>query len=136
MVVGKGILLLATLLLSACGAGGGGGAPGAGTNASAIPTTVQVASTFLGAKTLAGVFTYYRDGSVNTASSNIYARDINNDGVDEVLKDSPVRRGRGEVCGRRWLLHQLALSAELPLLLPLILPLNSTKTERQVRRVR
>jgi hypothetical protein len=59
-----------------------------------------------------------------------------NDGVDEVLKDSPVRRGRGEVCGRRWLLHQLALSAELPLLLPLILPLYSTKTERQVRRVR
>jgi hypothetical protein len=86
MSVGKGILLLATLLLSACGAGGGGGgAPGAGTNASVIPTTVQVASTFLGAKTLAGVFTYYRDGSVNTASSNIYARDINNDGIDEVF---------------------------------------------------
>ncbi len=86
MVVRKGILLLATLLLSACGAGGGGGgAPGASSNASIIPTTVQAVATFLGAKTLAGTFTYYRDGSVSTPISYMYARDINNDGVDEVF---------------------------------------------------
>jgi hypothetical protein len=86
MVVRKGILLLATLLLSACGAGGGGGgAPGASPNASAIPTIVQAVSTFLGTKTLAGTFTYYRDGSVSTPISYMYARDLNNDGVDEVF---------------------------------------------------
>ena len=86
MSVGKGILLMATLLLSACGAGGGGGGtPGTGPNASAIPTTVQAVATFLGTKTLAGTFTYYRDGSVSTPISYMYARDINNDGVDEVF---------------------------------------------------
>ena len=86
MVVRKGILLLATLLLSACGAGGGGGGtPGSNPNASAIPTTVQAVATFLGTKTLAGTFTYYRDGSVSTPISYMYARDINNDGVDEVF---------------------------------------------------
>jgi hypothetical protein len=84
MAIGKGMLLLATLLLSACGAGGGGpSAPGASNNV--IPTTVQAVATFLGTKTLAGTFTYYRDGSVSTPISYMYARDINNDGVDEVF---------------------------------------------------
>jgi hypothetical protein len=84
MAIGKGMLLLATLLLSACGAGGGGpSAPGARNNV--IPTTVQAVATFLGTKTLAGTFTYYRDGSVSTPISYMYARDINNDGVDEVF---------------------------------------------------
>ena len=86
MVVRKGILLLATLLLSACGAGGGGGgAPGVSPTVSVIPTTVQAVATFLGIKTSAGTFAYYRDGSVSTPISYMYARDINNDGVDEVF---------------------------------------------------
>ena len=84
MAVGKGILLLATLLLSACGAGGGGGgAPGASNNV--IPTTVQAVATFLGTKISAGSFAYYRDGSVSTPISYMYAQDINKDGVDEVF---------------------------------------------------
>ena len=86
MFVGKGILLLATLLLSACGAGGGGGGtPGTSPNASAIPTTVQAVATFLGTKTLAGSFAYYRDGSTSNPVSYMHAKDINNDGVDEVF---------------------------------------------------
>ena len=82
MAVGKGILLLATLLLSACGAGGGSSTSGTSNNA--IPTTVQV-STFLGAKILAGTFRYYRDGSIDTPVTYLYSKDINNDGVDEVF---------------------------------------------------
>ena len=84
MAVGKGILLLATLLLSACGAGGGGpSAPGTSNNV--IPTTVQAVATFLGTKISAGSFAYYRDGSVSTPISYMYAQDINKDGVDEVF---------------------------------------------------
>lgn len=36
-------------------------------------------------KTLAGFFSYYRDGSQSNPVSYMYAHDINNDGVDEVL---------------------------------------------------
>ena len=86
MVFKKCTALLFTLVLTACGAGGGGGASPAGTtnSVSVIPTTVETIA-FLGAKVLAGVFAYYRDGSVNTPISYMYARDINNDGVDEVF---------------------------------------------------
>ena len=77
------VSLACTLILVACGAGGGGpGTPGAANNA--IPTVVQ-AATFLGTKTSAGSFAYYRDGSTNNPVSYMYSRDINNDGVDEVF---------------------------------------------------
>lgn len=36
-------------------------------------------------KTLAGKFSYYRDGSQSNAVSYLYAHDLNGDGVDEVL---------------------------------------------------
>lgn len=39
----------------------------------------------LGQKSLAGAFLYYRDGSQNNPVSYMYAHDIDNDGVDEVL---------------------------------------------------
>jgi hypothetical protein len=85
MVFKKCTALVFTLVLTACGAGGGGSsAPGATNSVSAIPTTVETIA-FLGAKVLAGVFAYYRDGSVSTPISYMYARDINNDGVDEVF---------------------------------------------------
>ena len=39
----------------------------------------------LDSKTLAGTFSYYRDGSQNNPVSYLYAHDLNGDGVDEVL---------------------------------------------------
>lgn len=39
----------------------------------------------LGSKTLAGTFSYYRDGSRSNAVSYMYAHDLDGDGVDEVL---------------------------------------------------
>ena len=78
------VSLACTLILVACGAGGGGPST-SGTANNAIPTTVQAVATFLDTKTLAGTFAYYRDGSTNTPVSYMYARDINNDGVDEVF---------------------------------------------------
>lgn len=65
-------LALFLVLLSACG-GGGGSAPGSG------------AVGILGAATLAGTFSYYRDGSVNNPVSYLYAQDVDGDGLDEVF---------------------------------------------------
>ncbi len=39
----------------------------------------------LSTKTLIGSFSYYRDGSTRNPVSYLYAHDLNNDGVDEVL---------------------------------------------------
>lgn len=63
------LLALGVLLLAACG---GGGQPSAG-NASVGPAS------------LAGTFSYYRDGSVNNPVSYGYAQDLDGDGLDEVL---------------------------------------------------
>ena len=75
--------LLLTNALIACG-GGGGGSGGSTSGANTSSNIIQ-ATTFLGTKTSAGSFTYYRDGSISNPVSYIYAKDINNDGVDEVF---------------------------------------------------
>jgi len=77
------LALLLTNALIACG-GGGGGSGGSTSGANTSSNIIQ-ATTFLGTKTSAGSFTYYRDGSISNPVSYIYAKDINNDGVDEVF---------------------------------------------------
>lgn len=72
-------LLSLALFLFACG-GGGGSSPGSTVTSSSDPITI-----FLGSKSLAGTFNYYRDGSINNPVSYMYAKDIDNDGVDEVF---------------------------------------------------
>jgi len=74
------LILASTLILNSCGGGGGGASSGANTSSNIIQAT-----TFLGTKTSAGSFTYYRDGSTSNPVSYIFAKDINNDGVDEVF---------------------------------------------------
>lgn len=60
--------------LSSCGGGGGVG----------VNSPATAASVF-GAATLAGTFSYYRDGSTNNPVSFIHAQDLDGDGVDEVI---------------------------------------------------
>jgi len=72
------------VLLSSCGGGGAGsggnsGAPSSGGN-SGTPS-----SGVFGAATLAGTFSYYRDGSTNNPVSFLHAQDLDGDGVDEVI---------------------------------------------------
>lgn len=78
-VMTNALILAKILILIACG-GGGGSTSQTNTN-----TNIIQAATFLGTKTSAGSFTYYRDGSTSNPVSYIYAKDINNDGVDEVF---------------------------------------------------
>ena len=78
-VMTNALILANILILIACG-GGGGSTSQTNTN-----TNIIQAATFLGTKTSAGSFTYYRDGSTSNPVSYIYAKDINNDGVDEVF---------------------------------------------------
>lgn len=83
MKISSYLALLLTNALIACG-GGGGGSGGSTSGANTSSNIIQ-ATTFLGTKTSAGSFTYYRDGSISNPVSYIYAKDINNDGVDEVF---------------------------------------------------
>ena len=53
--------------------GGGGGNSSSATNS------------LFGSATLAGTFSYYRDGSTNNPVSFLYAQDLDGDGVDEVI---------------------------------------------------
>jgi len=55
------LALLLTNALIACGGGGGSGGSTSGANTS---SNIIQAATFLGTKTSAGSFTYYRDGSI------------------------------------------------------------------------
>ena len=80
MKISSYLALLLSSVLIACGGGGGGASSGANTSSNIIQAT-----TFLGTKTSAGSFTYYRDGSTSNPVSYIFAKDINNDGVDEVF---------------------------------------------------
>ena len=80
MKISSYLALLLSSVLIACGGGGGGASTGANTSSNIIQAT-----TFLGTKTSAGSFTYYRDGSTSNPVSYIFAKDINNDGVDEVF---------------------------------------------------
>ncbi|NBY63008.1 MAG: VCBS repeat-containing protein [Betaproteobacteria bacterium] len=83
MKISSYLALLLTNALIACGGGGGGS--GASTSGANTSSNIIQATTFLGTKTSAGSFTYYRDGSISNPVSYIYAKDINNDGVDEVF---------------------------------------------------
>jgi hypothetical protein len=80
MKISSYLALLLSSVLIACGGGGGGASSGANTSSNIIQAT-----TFLGTKTSAGSFTYYRDGSTSNPVSYIFAKDINNDGVDEAF---------------------------------------------------
>ena len=80
MKISSYLALLLSSVLIACGGGGGGASSGANTSSNIIQATI-----FLGTKTSAGSFTYYRDGSTSNPVSYIFAKDINNDGVDEAF---------------------------------------------------
>ena len=73
------LVLFAPFLFS-CGGGGGGSSSESTVTSSSAPTT-----SFLSSKLLAGTFNYYRDGSTNNPVSYMYAKDIDNDGVDEIF---------------------------------------------------
>ena len=60
MKISSYLALLLSSVLIACGGGGGGASSGANTSSNIIQAT-----TFLGTKTSAGSFTYYRDGSTS-----------------------------------------------------------------------
>jgi hypothetical protein len=66
---------LVLVLLTSCGGGGGGSGGNLGAPSSGV----------FGAATLAGTFSYYRDGSTNNPVSFLHAQDLDGDGVDEVI---------------------------------------------------
>ena len=73
------LLIFVLALLTACGGGGGS------SSQSAVSSDPSPTTGFLGSKSLAGTFNYYRDGSTSNPVSYMYAKDIDSDGVDEVF---------------------------------------------------
>lgn len=68
------LVILTIVVMAACGGGGGGGG-----------SSLNAGNSFFGPATLAGTFSYYRDGSQNNPVSYLYAKDIDGDGLDEVF---------------------------------------------------
>lgn len=65
------VCIVVVLFLSACGGGGG--------------SSLNAGNAFFGPATLAGTFSYYRDGSQSNPVSYLYAQDVDGDGLDEVF---------------------------------------------------